>query len=99
MKRRVQGQKRAAKRPGRPQMHVERWSKVSVVLFTRQVNELDTLARAIRSQGHRSINRASLIRAVIDGVLRSRVDLSGHPTEAHVRDDIARRMNKRARAN
>ncbi len=86
-----------ARRPGRPHLHAEQWTKVSVVLFTRQVDQLDALADTIRRQGHRSINRASLIRAVIDGVLSSRVNLSSHATEAHVRDDIANRLNTRAR--
>ena len=75
-------------------MHEETWTKVSVVLFERQVQHLDDLARTIRRQGHRSINRASLIRALIDGVIQSRLDLSTHDSEANLRDDIARRMNK-----
>jgi len=68
------------------------------VLFERQVHDLDTLANSIRRQGHRSINRASLIRALIDGVLHSRLDLSRHSSEAMLRDDISRRMNKGSRS-
>jgi hypothetical protein len=79
-------------------MHEETWTKVSVVLFERQVQHLDDLARTIRRQGHRSINRASLIRALIDGVIQSRLDLSTHDSEANLRDDIARRMTKGSRS-
>ena len=101
MKRRSVGRvtmKPTARRPGRPQVHKETWTKVSVVLFERQVHDLDHLARSIRRHGHRSINRASLIRAVIDGILQSRLDLSGHKSEASLRDHIARRMNKGSRS-
>ena len=86
--------KAPVRRPGRPQVHEETWTKVSVVLFERQVAHLDDLASSIRRQGARSITRASLIRALIDGVLQSRLDLSIHSSEANLRDDIARRMNK-----
>src|SRR5215831_10120399 len=85
--------KSGMRRPGRPQLHDESWTKVSVVLFTRQVAHLDDIAERIRRRG-RSINRASLIRAVLDGVLASRVDLSVHPSEGHLRDDIKRRLKK-----
>src|SRR3954468_23637862 len=100
MKRRSVGRapaKPASRRPGRPQIH-ETWTKVSVVLFERQVHDLDHLADSIRRQGHRSINRASLIRALIDGIMQSRLDLSGHSSEATLRDDISRRMNKGTRS-
>ena len=70
---------------------------MSVVLFERQVQDLDNLATAIRQRGHKAINRASLIRAVLDGVLQSRADLSKHATEATLRDHIVRKMNRRAR--
>src|ERR1700748_1364724 len=97
MKRRSAGgvsAKPLARRPGRPQVHEETWTKVSGVLFERQVAHLDALANNIRRQGARSITRASLIRALIDGVLQSRLDMSVYVSEAHLRDDLARRMNK-----
>jgi hypothetical protein len=75
-------------------VHSEKWSKVSVVLFERQLQHLDRLARKSRRQGHKSINRASLIRGLIDGMLLSGMDLSRHPSEAHVREDVAARLRK-----
>jgi hypothetical protein len=79
-------------------VHEETWTKVSVVLFERQVAHLDHLANSIRRQGSRSITRASLIRALIDGVLQSRLDMSIYVSETHLRDDLSRRMNKGSRS-
>src|SRR5712691_9577861 len=97
MKRRSVGRatgKSITRKPGRPQIHEETWTKVSVVLFERQVQHLDGLTDSIRRQGHRSINRASLIRALIDGILQSSLDPSTHKSEVSLRNDIARRINK-----
>jgi hypothetical protein len=71
---------------------------VSVVLFDRQVQHLDRLTKKSRSRGHKAINRAGIIRGLIDGMLKSGIDLSGHSTEAAVRDDIARRLRKSSRS-
>jgi hypothetical protein len=68
------------------------------VLFDRQVHHLDRLAGKSRQRGHTSINRASLIRGLIDGMLMSGIDLSVHATEAAVREDIARRLRRAARS-
>jgi hypothetical protein len=65
---------------------------VSVVLFDRQVRQLDQLSRKARRNGHKSINRACLIRGLIDGMILSGIDLSLHPTERHVSEDIAARL-------
>lgn len=78
--------------PGRPRVHAEAWAKVSVVLFERQVHHLDRLARHARRHGHKSMNRACIIRGLIDGLLLSGIDLSKHSSEAHVREDVANRL-------
>ena len=78
--------------PGRPRIHSEKWAKVSVVLFDRQVRHLDQLSRRARHNGHKSINRACLIRGLIDGMISSGIDLSLHPTERHVSEDVAARL-------
>ena len=77
---------------GRPKIHFEKWAKVSVVLFDRQVRQLDQLSRDAHRHGHKSINRACLIRGLIDGMIRSGIDLSVHPTERHVSEDVAARL-------
>src|SRR5207249_9716963 len=48
--------------PGRPPVHNETWSKVSVVLFDRQIHHLDRVGSGIRSMSGKSLNRAEIIR-------------------------------------
>ncbi len=86
-----------AQGPGRPRVHAEAWVKVSVVLFVRQVQHLDRLASRARRRGHKSINRACVIRGMIDGILMSGIDLSRHASEAHVREDVANRLRRSSR--
>jgi hypothetical protein len=89
---------RSATRPrikpgrGRPPVHSETWSKVSVVLFDRQVLHLDRLSTDIRGKGGRMLNRAEIIRALIDGLLDSGMDITGAVSEADLRARVARRL-------
>ena len=78
--------------PGRPRVHSEKWAKVSVVLFERQIHHLDRVSRKARRNGYKSITRACLIRGLIDGMIRSGLDLSTHPSELHVVEDVAARL-------
>ena len=78
--------------PGRPKVHVEAWTKVSVVLFERQVAHLDRLTRKARGRGHKHMTRAGLIRGVLDGVFASGLDLAAHASEATIRDEVANRL-------
>ena len=72
-------------RPGRPPVHQETWSKVSVVLFDRQIVHLDRLAVDIRGKSGKVLNRAEIIRALIDGLLDSGMDITGSASEADLR--------------
>jgi hypothetical protein len=85
---------RPASKPGRgrPPVHQETWSKVSVVLFDRQVLHLDRLAMDIRGRNDKPINRAEIIRALIDGLIDSGMDVTGATSEADLRARIARRL-------
>jgi hypothetical protein len=73
-------------------VHSETWSKVSVVLFDRQIVHLDRLATEIRSRSGRIFNRAELIRALIDGFIDSGMDVTGTASEADLRARVARRL-------
>ena len=78
-------------------MHQERWSKVSVVLFDRQIVHLDRLAVNIRGKDAsgkkaKTLNRAEIIRALIDGLLDSGMDLTGSASEADLRARVTRRL-------
>src|SRR6266850_3877469 len=78
--------------PGRPPVHHETWSKVSVVLFDRQILHLDRLANDIRDKNGKMLNRAEIIRALIDGLIDSGMDITGTGSEADLRARVARRL-------
>jgi hypothetical protein len=77
---------------GRPPVHQETWSKVSVVLFDRQIVHLDRLSTDIRGRSGKAINRAEIIRALIDGLIDSGMDITGSGSEADLRARVARRL-------
>lgn len=78
--------------PGRPPVHAETWSKVSVVLFDRQIHQLDRLATGIRGADGKVFNRAEIIRALIDGLIDSGMDITTTASEADLRARVARRL-------
>jgi hypothetical protein len=78
--------------PGRPPVHNETWSKVSVVLFDRQILHLDRLANSVRIKGGKLLNRAEIIRALIDGLIDSGMDISRTTSERELRTRVARRL-------
>jgi hypothetical protein len=77
---------------GRPPIHRETWSKVSVVLFDRQILHLDRLTTDIRSKSGKVLNRAEIIRALIDGLIDSGLDVTTTGSEADLRARVARRL-------
>ena len=77
---------------GRPPVHHETWSKVSVVLFDRQIVHLDRLATDIRGRSGKVLNRAEIIRALIDGLIDSEMDVTSTASEADLRGRLARRL-------
>ena len=83
--------------PGRPPVHTEAWSKVSVVLFDRQVLHLDRLWTSARAKRVKALNRAEIIRALIDGLIDSGMDIVGAGSEADLRAKVARRLGTRYR--
>jgi hypothetical protein len=76
--------------PGRPPVHNETWSKVSVVLFDRQILHLDRVAT--RSRSKKTLNRAEIIRALIDALIDSGMDITAVASEADLRARVARRL-------
>ena len=59
--------------PGRPPVHEDAWTKVTVVLFDRQTDYLDRLIldvrKATQGQARRvALTRAEMIRAILDAV-------------------------------
>ncbi len=85
------------RQPGRPKKHADAWSKVSVILFDRQTLLLDQLASEIRAVNQREgkrviLRRAELIRAFVDAVLESKVDLTHATSEDDVKAIILETM-------
>lgn len=76
-------------------MHTESWSKVSVVLFDRQILQLDRL-KAHDGYGRtvpgKPLNRTEIIRALIDGLIDSGLDVAACASEADLRGRVARRL-------
>jgi hypothetical protein len=87
--RKVSGEKR---KPGRPAVHDEAWTKVTVVLFNRQIVFLDRLAANIRAQSGAAISRAQLIRALLDAVADADVDLTTATSETDLKTTILSRL-------
>ena len=88
---------RKAKGRGRPPVHSETWSKVSVVLFDRQILHLDRLATDIRGKSGKALNRAEIIRGLIDGLIESGLDVTATASEADLRNRVARRLGSPVR--
>src|SRR6476620_9615337 len=82
------------RRPGRPPIHEEAWTKVTVVLFNRQIVFLDRLAANIRAQSGAAISRAQLIRALLDAVADADIDLTSATSEADLKATILARLGR-----
>ena len=82
------------RRPGRPPVHEEAWTKVTVVLFNRQIVFLDRLAANIRAQSGAAISRAQLIRALLDAVADADIDLTSSTSEADLKATILARLGR-----
>lgn len=80
--------------PGRPPVHEEAWTKVTVVLFDRQIAFLDRLAANIRAQSGAAISRAQLIRALVDAVSEADIDLTASTSEADLRATLLARLGR-----
>ena len=82
------------RKPGRPPVHDEAWTKVTVVLFNRQIVFLDRLAASIRAHSGAAISRAQLIRALVDAITDADVDLTGATSESDLKTTILARLGR-----
>ena len=78
--------------PGRPVAHQESWKKVTTVLFNRQIVFLDRLGADIREQSGKSMSRAEIIRALIDALEGSGLDITGVRSEDELKNLILSRL-------
>ena len=70
---------------GRPVTHLEGWSRVTIVLMNRQIVYLDRLSADIRARTGAVVKRTEIIRALIDSLAESSVDLTTVRTEADLK--------------
>jgi hypothetical protein len=79
---------------GRPRTHQEDWSKINVVLFDRQVWFLDQMSVSIRRRSGAAVNRTQIVRALIDALKNSRVDVSAVQSEADLIGALTRQLTR-----
>ena len=82
------------RRPGRPPIHDEAWTKVRVVLFDRQIVFPDRVLANIRMQNGTVISRAQLVRALLDAVADADIDLTAASSEADLKTTILARLSR-----
>jgi hypothetical protein len=89
--------RRTAARPhakrGRPRTHREAWTKVSVVMFERQVLELDRLTATIRGKTGANLTRAEVIRALLDALNESRLDVTSVVSGAQLKRLLSQKLS------
>src|SRR5678815_1590405 len=82
------------KKRGRRPPHTEHWTKVTVVLFDRQIVFLDRLGADIRAASGVAISRAHVIRALIDALSESDLDLTGTRSENDLKAILTARLGR-----
>ena len=93
---------RVTRPPGRPAIHGEDWSKVTVVMLNRQVIFLDRLSADIRAATGSIVKRAEIIRTLVDLLAESDVTVSdarpGSDLKEILRSSLARLSRETAPA-
>src|SRR5437868_2743139 len=82
------------RKPGRPPVHEEAWTKVTVVLFNRQIVFLDRLAANIRARSGAAISRAQRIPALLDAVADADIDLTAATSEIDLKTTLLARLGR-----
>jgi hypothetical protein len=82
------------RRRGRRPSHTEHWTKVTVVLFDRQIVFLDRLGADIRAASGVAISRAHVIRALIDALSESDMDLTTTRSESDLKAVLSARLGR-----
>jgi len=62
-------------------------------MFERQVRELDRLTTAIRSRTGANLTRAEVIRALLDALDESRLDVTSAVSGAHLKRMLAQKLS------
>ena len=84
---------------GRPVSHLEGWSRVTIVLLNRQIVYLDRLSADIRARSGAVMKRTEIIRALIDSLAESELDLSSVQSEEDLRKLLRREAAETVETN
>ena len=82
------------KKAGRPKIHTEDTLKTVITIRKSQLLWLDRLALEVRDKSDQIIDRGLLIRAFIDAVLESKIDLSNITSEEDAKEIIVKKLKK-----
>jgi hypothetical protein len=74
-------------------VHTEKWSKATLILMVRQIVFLDRLSADIRVRSGAVVRRTEILRALIDALAGSGLDVSGVHSEAELRDILSKRLS------
>ena len=80
------------KRRGRRATHTEHWTKATVVLLDREIVFLDRLVADIRGATGTAITRANVIRALVDALAATDVDLTTCRSESELCAVLTKRL-------
>ena len=69
---------------GRPPLHTEEWTKVTVVLRDQQIHWLDRLSAEIRLKTKAAVSRAEILRALVAAAEQSGLDLTTAKSEKEI---------------
>ena len=78
--------------PGRPPIHEDAWTKVTAVLFNRQIAHLDRLSADIRVHTGAAMSRSDIIRALIDALEASGLDVTQTATQDELRELLTAKL-------
>ena len=78
--------------PGRPRQHSEDMGRVPLDIPVRQIVYLDTIATTIRANGGPIIKRVDILRAMIDAVEESSLDLANANSREEIKALIAAQL-------
>ncbi len=81
-------------RRGRPVKHTEDWSKITAVLFDRQVVYLDRLSADIRANTRATVTRAEILRGLIAFLEESGLDAASVTSEEALTAMLLTRLKK-----
>lgn len=79
--------------PGRPKKLDKPWKKVTVVLTDEQIVFLDRRCADIRARTGKPMRRTELIRAFIDAIRNSEIDVTDNETEQEVAETLERALS------